>query len=124
MSAIDPVQSNLPEASAWEPAQPASGPAGAGPQDLGAKQLAEVRQPLALAESSGAPAAPAAATPSVGTRVSINIDRQLHEAILEVMDPGTGKVLRQIPPEEALRLRRLYLESQKQTGSKGTGGVA
>jgi len=45
-------------------------------------------------------------------RVTISVDAQLREAIVKVVDPKTGEVLRQIPPEERLRQQRAYLDAQ------------
>jgi flagellar protein FlaG len=38
------------------------------------------------------------------TELSFSVDKDTHKTVIKVVDKGTGEVIRQIPPEETLRL--------------------
>jgi uncharacterized FlaG/YvyC family protein len=75
----------------------------------------------AALHGTGLPQAPVAG--AAGARVTLSVDAQLRETIIKVVDPETGKVIRQIPAEERLRMQRAYEEEQHRqaAGQGGTG---
>ena len=48
------------------------------------------------------------ATKSLNNTVQLSLDSQSGKAIVRVVDPETGQVVRQIPTEEVLELRRAF----------------
>jgi flagellar protein FlaG len=54
--------------------------------------------------------APAAATPPP-SQLSYRVDEGLNQVVVSIMDGETGKVIRQIPPDEALALMRRLRET-------------
>jgi flagellar protein FlaG len=48
------------------------------------------------------------ATKSLNNSVQLSLDSQSGKAIVRVVDPETGQVVRQIPTEEVLELRRAF----------------
>ena len=48
------------------------------------------------------------ATKSLNNTVQLSLDAQSGKAIVRVVDPETGQVVRQIPTEEVLELRRAF----------------
>ena len=50
--------------------------------------------------------------------MTFSVDTQLRQAIIKVIDPESGKVIRQIPQESRLRMQRAYLEEQSKHGTE------
>ncbi len=58
----------------------------------------------------------------VSTRVSLSVERDLNLVVTRVVDTKTKKVVRQIPPEEAIKKMRL-LKSYRQPSPSLTKGL-
>ncbi len=103
-----------------ERARPTGASAGpAARRSTGAEGAPPERRASGAAE---APEAPAAAPPEAPRRVaapngaelaefplrklSFRVDSETHEVVISVVDEKSGEVVRQIPPEEALRLAK------------------
>ena len=44
------------------------------------------------------------------TKIAVKFDPDSHEGIMQVIDKETGRILRQVPPEEILKIRKAFRE--------------
>ena len=110
---MDPIQA-FPPTPVPDPAQRAVVPEKRRPEAPAPKAPAEERVEK--------PSKPIDLGPS--TAVTFTLDQQLADIIIRVVNEKTGEVLRQIPPEERLRMQRAALEEQKRHAPKGHDELA
>ncbi|MBI5837348.1 MAG: flagellar protein FlaG [Candidatus Eisenbacteria bacterium] len=121
MSSIEPLKPGTPMPTTWDSGAVAEPASGDGTHDAGTTR-APVRPHVMGQAPEGGEKQPGP-TP-VGTRVMFSVDQQLRETIIRVVDKDSGDVLRQIPTDEALRIRRAYAKEQEKEPDTGEGGVA
>ncbi|HHN63793.1 MAG TPA: hypothetical protein ENK09_00325 [Nitrospirae bacterium] len=47
----------------------------------------------------------------INRSIRFEIDKELHRVIAKVIDRKTGEIIRQVPPEEAVRIAKFLLKS-------------
>lgn len=108
-------------ADASRPTPPRS--AGAAARAAPSSQAADDAPPRASAPPQAAPSASPASVSqatreiadymqSVSRALKISVDEDLGTTVIRVLDPQTDKLIRQIPPEEALALARFIAEQR------------
>ena len=112
----------LADASRPAPGSPLSPSAGAAARAVPPSQADEAR-PRASAPPQAAPSVSQASVSqatreiadymqSVSRALKISVDEDLGATVIRVLDPQTDKLIRQIPPEEALALARFIAEQR------------
>jgi flagellar protein FlaG len=87
----------VPRQDGKQPATTAAGPAPAGGDVRNVKQaVKEINEGFR----------------SLNSHLQFSIDDKTESVVVKLIDSDTGEVLRQIPPEEVLRLRAYYKEQQ------------
>ena len=113
----------LADVSRPAPGSPSSPSAGAAARAVPPSQADEALAPRASAPPQAAPSVSQASVSqatreiadymqSVSRALKISVDEDLGATVIRVLDPQTDKLIRQIPPEEALALARFIAEQR------------